>query len=67
MIRLLLTLGLILSPLAGLAAFLITYEEWEHHRIAPPLRFRWALHTAFTAAFFFLLLAVLVGLAFTRL
>jgi len=27
----LIPIGLVISALAGLAAFLITYEEWSHH------------------------------------
>jgi len=56
----LITIGFILSALAALAAFLITYEEWSHHYASKREPLKYAFEAAVVA---FLVFAALTLLA----
>lgn len=60
--RLALTLGLIFSPLAGLMAFLITYEEYQHHFSDRRRVMRASLEAGAFTCLVFLLLSAIVGI-----
>ena len=65
--RIALLLGLILGPLAGLMAFAITYEEYQHH-FPNRRRVMWAsLEAGVTAFLVFLLASVLGGILAAKL
>jgi len=51
--------GLGISALAGLAAFLITYEEWSHHYPTTREPLRYAMEAAIVAFAVFMLLTLL--------
>ena len=53
-----LTLYLPFVPLAGLVAFLITYEEYSHHRMGRMAVLRHAITTGLVACLFFALLGL---------
>jgi hypothetical protein len=55
----LLLIGLILSPLAGLAAFAITYEEYRRHFHSPRPALRHAVSAGLFTMVFFSALSVL--------
>jgi hypothetical protein len=59
--RLGLALGLILSPLAGLMAFLITYEEYRRHFPDRRRAIRASLEVGVTTFLMFLVLSVIAG------
>jgi len=61
-VRLFVVIGLCFSPLAALAAFLITYREYAHHYSSkgPPLKH--GLQAALLAFVVFMVVAVAVGL-----
>lgn len=59
-ISLALTIGLVLSTLAAIAAFLITYDEWSRHYANRREPLKLAMQSAFFA---FLVFAVLTVLA----
>lgn len=52
-------IGLALSVLAGLAAFLITYEEWSHHYASKREPLRYALEAGVVAFLAFVILTML--------
>jgi hypothetical protein len=52
--------GLGFSALAGLAAFLITYEEWSHHYPSKREPLRYATEAAIVAFIVFTVLTMLV-------
>jgi len=53
-------IGAIFSPLAALAAFLIAYNEYEHHYPNKRQAFKAAIGTGiFTFIFFFILVLIL--------
>lgn len=58
---LLLAVGLIFGSLGALMAYLITYKEWMHHYSSPKIPRKMALETAIFTLFFFLAIALLVG------
>ena len=60
-------LGIIPGLLAGLIAFLITYEEYRHHYLDRRAPLRHGLQAAAFAAGVFVLLTILVGWALTHL
>ncbi|HEX4104494.1 MAG TPA: hypothetical protein VHZ04_03430 [Candidatus Paceibacterota bacterium] len=57
-----LSIGLIFGALGALAAYLITYKEWEHHYPTPEIPRRLALETAIFAFALFVGIALLVGI-----
>jgi len=54
-------IGIIFGFLAALAAFVITYNEYEKHKFTGKRLFMQAFQTAFFTFFIFLLLSVLIG------
>lgn len=56
-----LAIGLIFGPLAGLAAFLITYEEYSHHGFERGRLIRESLGAAVYAACVMVILVVVAG------
>jgi hypothetical protein len=61
-----LLIGLILSPLAGLAAFAITYEEYRRHFDDARPALRHAVSAGLFTMFFFSVLSVLAIWALTN-
>jgi hypothetical protein len=61
-VRLALVLGLIFSPLAGLMAFVITYEEYQHHYPDRRRVMRASAEAGVTTFVVFLLLSLIVGM-----
>ena len=59
-------IGLIFSPIAALAAFLITYKEYEHHYPGKKEPLKLALEAAFFAFAFFAAITVIAGLFISR-
>ena len=55
----LIIIGLGISVMAGLAAFLITYEEWSHHYPSKREPFKHAREAAIVAFTVFVLLTML--------
>jgi hypothetical protein len=66
MITTLLLIGSGIGLLAGLIAFLITYEEYSRHDPKGTMPLRLALEAATFAFFVFLVLTVVVGFALAR-
>ncbi len=62
-----LLVALMLSSLAALGAFLITYNEYAHHYETRRKPLKLALEAAFAAFALFLLLGALVSLLIVRL
>jgi len=60
---LVLLIGLVFSPIAGLMAFLITYKEYEHHYPGKKEPLRLALEAAIFTFAFFMIVSVIVGIA----
>ncbi len=58
---LLLVVGLMFGSLGALMAYLITYKEWIHHYSSSKVPRKMALETAMFTFFFFLAIALLVG------
>lgn len=54
-------LGLLFAPLAGLAGFLITYEEYSHHGLGRRRTILISLEAAFWSGLVMLLVALLGG------
>lgn len=54
-------IGLVFGLLAGLSAFLITYDEWQKHKYTGWELWREPLHRAVFAFSFFFLLSVVLG------
>jgi len=63
----LIAIGLVLSALAGFAAFLITYDEWSHHYPDKREPLRYGLEAGIVAFTVFAILTVLVSFFVTRL
>jgi len=59
-------IGLILSPLAALMVFLISYNEYLHHFPDKKKPFKLALESAFFTLFLFLLLSLIIGLTLSH-
>jgi hypothetical protein len=59
-------IGIIFGFLAALAAFVITYNEYEKHKFAGKRLFMQAFQTAIFTFFIFLLLSVLIGFLLTH-
>jgi len=59
-------IGCVFSPLAALAAFLITYEEWSHHYTSGKEPLRHAIEAAVVAFLIFMVLTVLAGVVVSR-
>jgi predicted membrane protein len=59
-------IGLMLSALAALAAFLITYEEWSHHYASKREPLKFAIEAAIVAFLVFAILTVLVNVFVSR-
>ncbi|PJA27772.1 MAG: hypothetical protein CO189_06115 [candidate division Zixibacteria bacterium CG_4_9_14_3_um_filter_46_8] len=59
-------IGAIFSILAGLLAYLITYQEYVRHYPDKGIPRKIALQAAVTAFFFFLVLSIIGGLLFAR-
>jgi uncharacterized membrane-anchored protein len=53
--------GLIFCPVAGAMAYLVTYEEYQHHGLGQRQIVMHALQAAVEAALFFALAAVVIG------
>ncbi|MDH7482365.1 MAG: hypothetical protein QHH26_10395 [Armatimonadota bacterium] len=60
-------IGLALSVLAALAAFLITYEEWSHHYTSHTQPLKFALEAAVVAFVVFSVLTILAAAFVCRL
>jgi len=60
-------IGFMLSVLAALAAFLITYEEWSHHYAGKREPLRYALEAAVVAFLVFAVLTVLASVFISQL
>ncbi len=61
-----LMVGLLFSPLAGLAGFLITYEEYSHHGLGRRRTVLMSLEAGFWSAFVMLLVALVGGFFISR-
>lgn len=55
-------IGLMLGPLAGLGAFLITYEEYQHHYATRGPAIRASLEVAVVTFVVFLALSVIAAI-----
>jgi len=55
-------IGLILSPIAALMAFLITYKEYEHHYPGKSEPLKLATEAAIFTFVLFMIIAVIAGL-----
>ena len=65
--RIALVLGLILGPLAGLMAFAITYEEYQHHFPNRRRVMRVSLEAGAIAFLVFLLVSIVGGILAAQL
>lgn len=60
-------IGLLFSPLAGAMAFLVTYEEYQHHGFGQ-LQLVWrSFQAAAVTALFFAVLGLALGVILPRL
>ena len=66
MLRAALVLGFSFSSIAGLAAFLISYEEYSRHYRNKREALRLSLKTAIFAFIVFLTLAIIIGFLIDR-
>ncbi|HXQ45833.1 MAG TPA: hypothetical protein VN806_04405 [Caulobacteraceae bacterium] len=55
-------IGVIFGLLAGVIAFVITYEEYQHHGLGRRRTFKESLGTGAAAFAFFFLAALVIGL-----
>lgn len=60
---LVLLIGLVFSPIAGLMAFLITYHEYRRHYADKQQPLKIALEAALFTFAFFMIVSVIVGIA----
>ncbi len=60
-------IGLALSLLAALAAFLITYEEWSHHYTSKREPLKFAIEASIVAFVVFMILTILASAFVSRL
>jgi len=65
-ISLTLLIGLVLSPIAGLMAFLITYHEYQRHYADKKQPLRIALEAALFTFAFFMIASALIGFVLSR-
>jgi len=65
-INLAIIFGLILSPLAALMAFLITFEEYKHHYPDNSVPLKTALEVAVVTFLFFFIVSILIGSILVR-
>ena len=61
-----LLIGLILSPIAGIMAFLITYHEYQRHYTDKQQPLRIALEAALFTFAFFMIVSAVIGLILNR-
>ena len=66
MFILVLLIGLVFSPIAGLMAFLITYKEYEHHYPGKKEPLRLALEAAIFTFAFFMIVSAVIGLILNK-
>lgn len=66
LIRLFLFLGVTFGVLAATSAFLITWNEFEHHQLEPRLLRKLAIQSALFAFMVFLVLGLLAWLLWLR-
>jgi nitric oxide reductase large subunit len=64
MVSLFLLIGLVFSPLAAVAAFIITYQEWSRHLLPQRVVILRSLWMAAVAFVFFVVGSVVLGEAF---
>ena len=62
-----LLIGLVLSPFAGIMAFLITYHEYQRHYADKHQPFRIALEAALFTFVFFMIVSAVIGIALNRI
>jgi len=60
-------LGIAFGLVAGVCAFVITYREYERHKMARPKLIRHSLSSALFAFLFFLTFALIAGYAFSHI
>jgi hypothetical protein len=60
-------LGILFGSAAGLCAFLITYREYQRHKMARSKLMRHSLSSALFAFLFFLTFALIAGYAFSHM
>jgi len=65
-ISLALLIGLVLSPIAGLMAFLITYHEYQRHYADKRQPLRIALEAALFTFAFFMIISAVIGLILNK-
>jgi hypothetical protein len=58
--------GLAFGSVAGLSAFLITYREYEQHKMERPKLMRHSLSSALFAFLYFLISALIIGYALSH-
>jgi len=62
-----LLIGLVLSPFAGIMAFLITYHEYQRHYADKQRPLKIALEAALFTFAFFMIISAVIGLFLTRI
>lgn len=65
--RIILVVWLLFSPVAGLMAYIITFNEYRHHFVEPRRARRVSLHMALVTMGFFLLTGAVVAVVLPRL
>jgi cation transporter-like permease len=65
-IALSLLIGLVISPIAGLMAFLITYHEYLRHYPSKEKPLRIALEAALLTFAFFVIASIVIGFVLSR-
>jgi len=63
---LVLLIGLVFSPIAGLMAFLITYHEYQRHYTDKQRPLRIALEAAVFTFAFFMIVSAVIGLILNK-
>jgi len=63
---LVLLIGLVFSPIAGVMAFLITYHEYQRHYTDKQRPLRIALEAAVFTFSFFMIISAVIGFILTR-
>jgi len=64
---LVLLIGLVFSPIAGLMAFLITYHEYQRHYADKQQPLRIAFEAALFTFVFFMIISAVIGLILNRI
>jgi K+-sensing histidine kinase KdpD len=67
MFILVLSIGLILSPIAGMCAFLITYHEYRRHYTDRRQPLKIAFEAALFTFAFFMVISAVIGLILNRI